>query len=153
MNLKNLLTLTVRVQDFNVVAHQPDLLSKLRELTLSPYSGLNCELNRMLSDIETRPVNCQVLLGYRFRKLVAWGILSKETTDFHFAHSSQGFNADEGLLFQVFVDPSFRRQGIASELYKKAQQLTNGQVLHVCPWDERSVGFYTKFSDVEVKWL
>jgi GNAT superfamily N-acetyltransferase len=153
MNLKNLLTLTVRVVDFNLVAHQPELLTQLRELTLSPYSGMNHELNRMLEDVKTRKVNCNVLLAYRFRTLVGWGILSKETTHFNFSRSFEGFNAENGMMFQVFVDPSYRRQGIASEIYKKAQQMANSELLHVCPWDERSVNFYTRSTTVSTKWL
>ena len=153
MNLKNLLTLTVRAVDFNLVARQPELLAELRKLTLSPYSGMNHELNRMLEDAETRKVNCTVLLAYRFRKLVGWAILSKETTQFHFSRSFEGFNAENGMMFQIFVDPSYRRQGIASEIYKKAQQMVNNELLHVCPWDERSSNFYAKSTTISTKWL
>ena len=153
MNLRNFLTLTIRVQDFNLVAHQPQLLAKLRKLTLNPYSGLNNELNRMLEDAKDRTVKCQVITAQRFQKLVGWGILSKETTQFSFSRSYQGFNADDGLLFQVFVDPVYRRQGIASEIYKKAQQLANNEILHVCPWDERSTNFYVKSTTIQTKWL
>lgn len=153
MNLKNLLTLTVRTVDFNLVARQPELLAQLRKLTLSPYSGLNHELTRMLKDVEEREVKCKVLLAYRFRKLVGWAILSKETTHYNFSRSYEGFKSENGLMFQVFVDPSYRRQGIASEIYKTAQQMTNNEVLHVCPWDERSTNFYTRLTNVQTKWL
>src|SRR5260221_12480401 len=153
MNIKNLLTLTVRIVDFNLVARQPELLDELRKLTLSPYSGLNHELTRMLKDAKEREVKCQVLLAYRFRKLVGWAILSKETTQFSFSRSYEGFKAENGVMFQVFVDPSHRREGIASEIYKKAQQLTNNELLHVCPWDEKSTNFYTRTSKVQTKLL
>ena len=109
MNLRNFLTLTIRTLDFNLVARQPVLLAKLRKLTLNPYSGLNCELNRMLEDVKERPVDCQLILAYRFRTLVGWGILSKETTTFKFSRSLDGFRSEDGKLFQVFVDPSYRR--------------------------------------------
>jgi GNAT superfamily N-acetyltransferase len=153
MNLKNLLTLTIRTVDFNLVARQPGLLAKLRKLTLSAYSGLNWELNRMLKDVEHRRVDCQLLLAYRFRTLVGWSILSKENTDFTFSRSANGFRAIDGRMFQVFVDPAYRKQGIASELFKKAQQLVGEEALCVCPWDDRSLGFYSKFPNVKTKWL
>jgi len=153
MNIKNLLTLTVRTVDFNLVAKQPELLVQLRKLTLSPYSGLNYELNRMLEDVKTREVRCQVLLAYRFRKLVGWAILSKETTQYNFSRSFDGFKAENGMMFQVFVDPTYRRQGIASEIYKKAQHLANNELLHVCPWDERSTNFYARHTTTATKWL
>lgn len=153
MNLRNLLTLTIRTLDFNLVARQPALLAKLRKLTLNPYSGLNCELNRMLEDVKTRPVECQLILAYRFRTLVGWGILSKETTDFKFSRSLNGFKSQDGKLFQVFVEPSYRRQGIATEMFKKAQEIAGNETICVCPWDERSEGFYSKFPQVNTKWL
>ena len=100
-----------------------------------------------------RRVDCQLLLAYRFRTLVGWSILSKENTDFTFSHSANGFNAIDGRMFQVFVDPTYRKQGIASELFKKAQQLVGDETLCVCPWDDRSLGFYSKFPNVKTKWL
>ena len=153
MSLKNLLTLTVRTMDFNLVARQPELLNKLRKLTLDPYSGLNHELNRMLDDAKNRNVNCTVILAYRFSTLVGWAIVSKETTTYNFMRSGNGFNSEQGLLFQVYVDPAYRRQGIASEIYKKALHLANSDVLHVCPWDDRSTHFYSKFENTNTKWL
>jgi GNAT superfamily N-acetyltransferase len=107
----------------------------------------------MLNDIEERSVDCQVILAYRFRTLVGWGIFSKETTNFHFSRSPGGFKSEEGRMFQVFVDPSYRNQGIASEIYKRAQQLAGEETICVCPWDDRSTGFYNKFPNVKTKWL
>lgn len=156
MNLRNFLTLTIRTLDFNLVARQPVLLAKLRKLTLNPYSGLNCELNRMLEDVKERSVDCQLILAYRFRTLVGWGILSKETTDFKFSRSLDGFRSEDGKLFQVFVDPAYRRQGIATELFKKAQELVGDEVICVCPWDERSESFYGRYlldPKIKTKWL
>lgn len=151
MNLKNWLTLTVRVVDFNLVAKQPDLLAKLRKLTLAPYSGLNYELSRMLHDINERPINCQILLAYRFKDLVAWAILSKEDTDFTFSESLQGFKKEYGWMFQVYVDPNQRRQGIASALFEKAQKHIGDDVICVCPWDYNSSNFYDSFPNVKRK--
>lgn len=153
MNLKNLLTLTIRTMDFNLVAQQPELLAKLRKLTLDPSSGMNHELDRMLEDVKTRSVNCTVILAYRFSTLVGWGLLSKENTTYHFSRAPNGFNAENGVMFQVFVDPEYRRQGIATELYKKAQNLAKEELIHVCPWDTRSHFFYEKFPEVKTKWM
>ena len=151
MNLKNWLTLTIRTVDFNLVAKQPPLVAKLRELTNSPRSGLNYELNRMLKDANERQVDCKVILAYRFKNLVSWAILSKEDTDFSFANSEQSFKGQDGWLFEVFVSPRHRRQGIASEVYKKARELVGDDVICVCPWDNKSFHFYSKFSYVNQK--
>jgi len=151
MNLKNWLTLTVRTVDFNLVAKQPDLLAKLRKLTLNTYSGLNHELTRMLNAVEERTVNCKILLAYRFNDLVAWAILSKEDTDFVFYETMDGFKKEDGWLFQVFVDNNHRRQGIASAIYEKAASHIGGDTICVCPWDNNSHQFYNKFPDVKRK--
>jgi hypothetical protein len=153
MNLRNFLSLTIRVTDFNLVARQPDLLEKLRKLTLSPYSGLNFEMDRMLEDIKQRSVNCQVLLAYRFNTLVGWAILSKEDSKFHFHDSASGFNSEDGLMFQIFVNPSNRRQGIASELFKGAMKLAQDETICICPWDNTSYHFYSQFPNVKTKRL
>ncbi len=153
MNLRNLLTLTVRTVDFNLVARQPELLAKLRKLTLSPYSGLNHELDRMLRDVQERTVDCQVILAYRFSTLVGWAILSKEDTNFHFVNTGNGFVKELGKMFQVFVDPKYRRQGIASELYKAALNAVGNETICVCPWDNVSYQFYSNFPNVNRKEL
>lgn len=153
MNLKNWLTLTIRVVDFNLVAQQPKLVEKLRELTLAPYSGLNFEMNRMLRDVKDRSVNCKTLLAYRFDKLIAWAILSKEDTDFDFINSNTGFRPEDGHLFQVFVDAQYRKQGIATELFKTAKKIVGSDVLCVCPHDRKSTDFYTKHSIANMKYL
>lgn len=145
MNLRNFLTLTIREFDFNLVAQNPVLIKKLRKLTLYPNSGLNHELTWMLNEAHERELNCQVLLAYRMDKLVAWALLSKEDTDFIFFNSEVPFNSEDGWLFQVYVDPKYRRQGIASELYKLARERTKDEVLCVCPWDDASTLFYHNF--------
>ncbi len=153
MNLKNFLTLTIQNLDFNLVAERPDLVEKLRELTLEPRSGLNHELNWMLKAAPNRKINCQILLAYRFDKLLGWALLSKEDTDFCFTRSYEGFNSEDGWLFQVYIDPAHRRQGIASELYKRALKITQNDTVCICPWDEQSAGFYSAFPDQKNKWL
>ena|ERR1700676_4391356 len=147
MTLINFLTLTIRVQDFNLVARHPSLVEKLRQLTLNPGSGLNYELNRMLLDAKTKFVNCKIILVSRFGHLIGWAILSKENTDYPFSRAPYGFNGEQGYLFQVYVDKKYRQQGIGSEIVKTALQLAKGEIVFVCPWDERSDGFYNNFEE------
>lgn len=143
MNLKNLLTLTIRVEDYNLVARKPELLQKLRELTIRPTSGMNHELNAFAKISRIRPVQCKILMAYRSRQLVGWAILSKEDSSFYFPFSARNFKANDGSLFEVYVHPSYRRQGIASELLKKAKKYaTDG--LCVAPHDVASHGLYDK---------
>ena len=142
--IRNLLTLSIQTLEFDQVAERPNLIKKLRHLTLSPYSGMNNELDWMLEEVKKRPIQCHIFLAFRSKELVGWAFLSKEDTDFSFAHSGRGFNAIDGRLFQVFVDEKHRNQGIASELYKRARQQTT-EVICVCPWDERGTALFDKF--------
>jgi GNAT superfamily N-acetyltransferase len=153
MNAKNFPALTIRARDFNLVAKQPQLLKQLRKLTLYPYSGLNRELDTLLPLSEQRRVKCQVLLAYQSKKLVAWALFSKEESSMRFAITHRRFQPHDGILFEVYVHPDYRRQGIASEMMKVARRKAGAFQLCVCPWDERSRAFYDTFCHYNAKWL
>lgn len=142
--------LVIRVEDFNSVITKPDLLKKLRKLTLYPFSGMNQELNKWEKLVKTRPVNVKILLAYKLRGLVGWAILSHEDSDCTY-ESGQTFRATDGVLFEVFIDPNHRRQGIASELIKVARRKAGLYRLCIVPWDEASDKFYEKFSNYNAK--
>jgi len=144
MNLKNLFTLTIRVEDYNLVAQKPELVKKLRELTIRPTSGMNYELNSLNRIRQTRPVDCKILIAYQNRKMVGWAMLSNEDSIFPFFPFGKYFKASEGSLFEVYINPKNRKQGIASALLKKAIKHTNKK-LCVAPHDLASREFYRKF--------
>lgn len=106
----------------------------------------------MLKDADVREVNCKVLLAYRFKKLIAWAILSKEDSTFKFTKSDH-FHSNDGWMFQVFVSPDYRRNGIGSEIFKKALGTVKQEVVHICPWNDTSYSFYKKFSHIKYKHL
>ena len=153
MTLKNSMPLTIETLGFNLVAKHPSLLAQLRKLTLERFSGMNYELDRMTMDAEDRTVNCEIVLAYLEEELVAWALVSKESTNFCFVRSQMGFSSDNGILFQVYVNPNYRRLGIASELFKKAKEIFKDENFYVCPWDQSSTGFYTKHNTDNTKWL
>lgn len=152
MNLKNLFTLTIKVREVNSLVDNPQLVKSLRKLTVFPGSGLNHELDHLLSDAKYRKVNAKVLLACKGDRLVAWALMSKEETDFHFQYTGQ-YRPQDGYLIEVFVDPKFRRQGIGRELMKVARRKAGPYRLCVAPWDERSRSFYQSFSHYKTKWL
>ena len=154
MNLKNLLTLTIRVEDYTLVANKPGMIEKLRELTIAPYSGMNHELTSFESISRYRQVNCQILTAYRRGELVGWALLSKEKSDFYFPNASEGFEPTrDGVMFQVFIHPNHRREGIASELLKVARRKVSGDRLAICPHDSPSINFYGNFTHYNHKML
>jgi GNAT superfamily N-acetyltransferase len=145
MNLTNFFSLKIRTEDFNTVAEKPELLNRLRKLTLHPASGMNHELNNMIQQAKIRTVEAKVLMAYRKRELVGWALLSKEPTDYTFRRSWTGFTPNQGTLLQVFVNPDYRRQGIGSALVKASRKKAGNAQLCICPWDYQSENFYKNF--------
>ena len=145
MNLTKLFTLRIHTEKFDDVAKKPELINRLRSLTLHPGSGMNYELNHMLQSAKTRSVNAKCLLAYYNRELVGWALLSREQSNFIFTHSWSGYNPNQGTLLQVFVNPDLRRKGIGSALVKAARKKAGPSQLCVCPWDNRSKKFYQNF--------
>jgi GNAT superfamily N-acetyltransferase len=146
-----MIAINIRAIKFNDVVKRPSLLKRLRELTLEPYSGMNYELTRMTRDAKTRTVNAKVLLAYSGAKLVAWALLSNEETDFDFFNTWNGFSPSNGTLFEVYVHPDYRRQGIGSELMKSAKRRVKSKPLNICRHDFRSRQFYEGFERYGLK--
>lgn len=145
MNLQNSFPLTIRVEDFNLVAKKPRLIQQLRGLTIYSGSGMNHELNTLLNTVKTRPVNCKIITAHHHGEMVGWALLSKEVSYFSYSYS-QKYDPTQGTLFQVFVNPAFRRKGIGSALVKMARKKVSSSTLCFCPWDENSNRFFGKFN-------
>lgn len=139
-------SLKIKTEDFDNVAKKPELLKKLRGLTLHSRSGLNHELNHLTKSAETRSVNAKVILAYHNRELVGWALLSRESSDFSFKCSYDGYEPSKGTLFEVYVDPDYRRRGIGGALVKVARHKAGSMRLCICPWDYQSERFYQTFS-------
>lgn len=150
MNLTNLLTLTIRVEDYNLVADQPGFLQQLRKLTFFSMSGMNYELNNFERVRKSRPVDVKILTAYRGSQLVGWALMSREPSDYWFSHM-KGFHSGDGVLFEIFIDSKYRRQGIGSELIKVARRKANGTRLCICPHDEISDKFFSNFKNFKNK--
>lgn len=145
MILKNLKPISIRVVDFNKVAKDQLLLNKLRKLTFGGYSGMNIELNMLERLCKSQSVNAQIIKGYVDKELIAWALLSKEKSEYYFRHSYNGAETGQGVLFEIFVHPSFRRLGIGTKFMKVARRKVNGDRLCIAPHDYRSNAFYDKF--------
>jgi GNAT superfamily N-acetyltransferase len=149
-SISNFFTLDIVANDFNEIVKDRDLMKRLRDLTLNPYSGLNNELN-MIERVtkEGTPVLCKALMAYRSGELVGWALYSEEPSDFYFTRG--WYRPADGVLFQVYVRPENRRTGIAAKLLNTAKRLADPKRLCVCPWDNNSHAFYDKFNHMEYK--
>lgn len=136
--------LKIKTEDFNKVAKKQHLLSKLRELSLGPDSGLNYELDQMGAKVNFKKVKAKILLAYFKKQLIGWALLSKEETDYAFSPDTK-FDPIKGALFQVYVHPDFRNEGIGTELLKMARKKAGNSILYFCPWDKKSIKFFAKF--------
>ena len=133
--------LTIRALDFNFIAKRPIFISRLRKLTLNPLSGMNCEIDDILKSTKKRNVNVRVILSYHQKELIAWALFSKENSNITYG-SRKKFKESFGYLFQVYVNPDFRRQGVGSQLFNKAKRLAGNETICICPWDKNSNKFY-----------
>jgi GNAT superfamily N-acetyltransferase len=151
-SVKIVLNPRLRIEDFNSVAKKPELLKKLRNLTLHRTSGMNHELNELLLLVKDRTVNCKIMTAYKGRKLVGWALLSKEESDFYFP-CHDGYQPHWGALFEVFVDREHRRQGIATAMLKRAKKECGEEKICICPHDYTSREFFANFKTLKTKSL
>mgnify|MGYP001619169783 CR=1 FL=1 len=142
----------IKNYDINLILKEPILLSRLRELTLSPRSGMNYELNNFKKIANVRPVQASALVVYLENEIIAWALLSRENSKFSFKNFTE-FNAGHGILFEVYVDHAHRRRGVGSILLKKARKIANGTRLCIAPHDYPSDRFYEKIVDFDHKVL
>jgi GNAT superfamily N-acetyltransferase len=143
--MTKLVPFIVKVRDFNLIFRNKKMMSELRSLTLHKDSGMNSELNDLIAIALRRKVKAKVILGYFNLKLVSWALVSKEPSNFF----KSCFGKRSGVLFEVFVDPRYRRKGIGSTLFKKAKVHARPYKLDTCSWDSVSSYFYSKMNELE----
>lgn len=149
MTLQKDFSFKIRTLDFNKVAQDEKLISVLRSLTLHSYSGMNHELNNLIKRVKSSEiVDVQVLAAYHKDIIVGWALLSREPSNFSFTHVWDGYRPSLGALFEVYVDPLYRRKGIGSRLVKAAKRKVGTSRLCFCPWDNQSTDFYKNFEHV-----
>jgi len=151
--MKKSSSLTIGARDFNLVAEQPELLKQLRKLTLDPYSGMNQEINHLLKKIEYRPVSATALIASKDSRIVGWALMSREQSSFEFPTTGDYYYPADGMLFEMYIHPDYRRQKIGSELLRVARRKAFPVRLCVSPWDENSRKFYGNFKHYKAKWL
>lgn len=145
--------LTIRVSDFNLLARRPEVIKKLRTLTLASTSGMNFEIDNLLDLIKQRPVDCKVIRAYQDTILVGWGILSRENSDFKFLNTQSGFSSSQGVLFQLYVHPEYRRKGIGTKITEIAKKKAGKHSICFSPWNFSSRAFFNNFKKYNPKEL
>ncbi len=136
--------LKIKTIDMNRCLKDPKLMKTLRSLTLKSTwegpSGMNSELTNFKEIVKTRKVDAKAITAWLGDTMIGWSLCSKEATDFPFMNGNyQG----KGVLFEVFVDHRFRRQGVGTALLRRARRVFK-EKLCVCPWDDRSYSFFEK---------
>lgn len=126
--------LDVRVYEMDHILRTPDLLSKIRSLTLNSYSGMNKALNAFQEEMQFRSIRAKAITGYFFNDMICWALFAQdEKADIH------AFNG-EGICFQLYVLPTFRRRGFGTQLLSVATVLAGQEKLKV--YDDNSPEFF-----------
>lgn len=140
--LKKKPTFDFKVLDFNQIIKDTDIMSNLRRLTLCSYSGMNQELDMIHDATDTREVAAKALIVYHDQNMVAWALLSREKSNFQFSSGIKFDPEKDGVLFEVFVHPEYRRMGIATKLMALAKEESGPLSFCVAPHDGPSYSFY-----------
>jgi GNAT superfamily N-acetyltransferase len=135
-------------KDFNDIYSDSEFLKKLRKLTLYSWSGLNYELNHLISKCNFRKVDASIITASIDGLMVGWALCSREKTDYCFKTPFDPLNS---VLFEVFVDERYRRRGIGSEIMRVARRKYSNLNICVAPWDDTSNKFFKKFDSFNTK--
>lgn len=142
--------LIIRAYHFGMVAQNPDLMKTLYSLTLyggNSQSGSTYELDQLTAISKKRVAKARILTASRDKEIVGWSLLSREPSKYmNRFQDTEWFNPlIHGTLFEVYVKPSHRRTGIATELLKVARRKAQPHPLCFVPWDYTSREFYKNF--------
>lgn len=140
-------SIKITVKNFNQVAKDENLMKRLRVLTLNPFSGLNYELDNLEKISQNREAQAKVIMAHFYGQLIAWALLSREYSKFIFPSGNSGFKPENGSFFQVYVHPKYRRNGIATYLFKEASKNANSHKIGLSPWNNISKSFFDKIKD------
>ncbi len=132
----------VRTFEISEVLANPYLETTLRALSLGSTAGMNTQLNYFKEYIKSRPVNAKAIVAQTGERAIGWALYSKEGTNRHAL-----YDPAQGVLVYMYVLPTWRCMGIGSSLLNECRNLAGDEALCVCPWDDRSCGFYYKNRD------
>lgn len=143
----------IDVLDFNTISKNTKLIKTLRKLTLHPGSGLNYELDHIISKSKINKVKVKIITASHDDKIVGWALLSRENSSYSFMNSYDGYKSNDGVLFEIFVSKEYRRKGIGSQLIISARKHSGPKKLCIAPWNDPSYQFYDKFKRYKTKEL
>lgn len=153
LGLDNKLKLKIEVLDFDNAVKNKEIMSSLRKLTLCKDSGMNHELDELTIRSRVRSVKAKTILAKNEDKIVGWALLSRENSTFVFTLGKNYRPNVDGALFEIFVDPKFRRKGVGSSLLKTARKHAGPFSLCVAPHDNAGYSFYNKHKAYKQKRL
>lgn len=139
------------VKDLNDLINNDEFVLAIRRETLHSNSGMNKELTALQEKKkENGVIDAKAIVAYDFNKIMGWALFSRE--DSTCCHSYK-FISNQGILFQVYVQPSLRKSGIARKLLETAHKMAGGKSLCVVPWSDEATDFFRKNKDLQLKSL
>ena len=130
--------LSLKTFEMDEVLKDDAFVARLRQLSLGGFSGMNVALNAFIAEKDNRHIDAKAIVAYMVDKhglgenlsnARGWALWTKD-------ESTDRFRKKSGIIFQVYVESSYRRQGIASKLLKKAVALSGNEPTMVYWHDE-----------------
>lgn len=123
--------LSVKVHEMDDVLSNECLVTRLRQLSLGGFSGMNVALNAFQTHRVIRHIDAKAIVAYvsndgeeSLLNARGWALWSKDA-------SNDAYRSKPGICFQVYVQPDYRHQGIASKLLKKAAEISSDEKVMV----------------------
>lgn len=129
--------LSLKTFEMDNVLKDLAFVARLRQLSLGGFSGMNVALNAFIAEKDNRHIDAKAIVAYVINKggeenlsnARGWALWTKD-------ESTDRYRQKRGIIFQVFVEWNYRRQGIASKLLKKAMEYSGGEPTMVYWHDE-----------------
>ena len=127
---------------FDQILNDPKLMNIVRTLTLHKESGLNYEIDHLITVARnSKSVKAKAIIAYEDEEAIAWILMTREESK-RFTPLVICYSSKDGVMVQLYVESSFRRKGIGKNLVKLARRHAGPYKLCVCPWDYKSQKFF-----------
>lgn len=131
-------TFFIKTIDIHQLIEDDELHRKIRGLTISPGSGMNCALNMYQVMVKERKVNAKAIIADCGHYPIGWLLLTMEQDFMGFRPS---FIAE--YCAHIFVMSTWRRKNVGTSLFKQAQIEAQGKTIKV--YSHENPAFFQPF--------
>src|SRR5271165_3236661 len=124
--MSNYLDFKLSIVEMDDIVSSPNLLDRLRELTLMPSSGMNCALTLYshMYNANGKSIDALAILAkVPNNNIIGWSL---------FTYESDGLNflpAKNNVCSHTYVHPEYRKYGVGGKLFLKAIDLAGNNTI------------------------